>query len=331
MRSVSVIVPVRNEAKAIEPTLRALLTQDFPPGRYEVIVADGVSDDETVPIVRRLQCEFENLKLVFNPARYASAGRNTAIRHMTGDVAIIVDGHCSVPDSRYLKNLVAAFEASGADSLGRPQPLDAPDPTPFQQAVGVARASRLGHNPSSDIFSDTAKFVAPESTAVAYRRPVFHAVGLFDPAFDACEDVEFNTRVHAAGLTCYFDPKLKVRYHPRANWLGLFRQLARYGCGRARLAAKHPHSLTLPAVVPPLWAVWVVIGAVAGLFVPVVGYAYLASVALYAAVILGGSAWLGRRQPLRVAVRIPAVLVGIHFGFAWGFLREVVQLVRRRR
>ena len=67
--SVTVIVPVRNEAKAIEPALRTLLTQDFPPERFEVIVADGGSEDATVPIVRRLQGEFPNLKLVFNPGR----------------------------------------------------------------------------------------------------------------------------------------------------------------------------------------------------------------------------------------------------------------------
>src|SRR5580698_7136407 len=51
--SVSVIVPVRNEARSIERTLRLLLTQDFPRDRFEVIVADGASTDETVPIVRR--------------------------------------------------------------------------------------------------------------------------------------------------------------------------------------------------------------------------------------------------------------------------------------
>src|SRR6187402_1837014 len=134
-RSVSVVVPVRNEAKAIEPALRTLLTQDFPAEKFEVIVADGGSEDATVPIVRRLQAEFANLKLVYNPGRLSSAGRNTAIRHATKDVAVIVDGHCHIPDRNYLKNLAAAFDASGADSLGRPQPLDIPNPTPFQLAV----------------------------------------------------------------------------------------------------------------------------------------------------------------------------------------------------
>src|SRR3954452_18254929 len=198
MPSVSVIVPVRNESRSIEYTLRLLLTQDFPREEFEVIVADGVSTDDTVPIVRRLQAEFANLKLVFNHAKLSSAGRNTAVRHATKDVVVIVDGHCHVPDRDYLKNLSAAFDASGAYSLGRPQPLDIDDPTPFQRAVSLSRSSRLGHNPDSDIYSDEAKFVPPQSTAVAYSRRVFARIGLFDEEFDACEDVEFNERVHAA-------------------------------------------------------------------------------------------------------------------------------------
>ena len=328
--SVSVIVPVRNEERSIEHTLRSLLAQDFPRDRFEVIVADGVSTDATVPIVRRLQDEFANLKLVFNANRFASAGRNTAIRHATKDIAVIVDGHCHVPDPAYLTNLVKAFETSGADCLGRPQPLDVAAPTPFQQAVSAARSSRLGHNPESDIFSDEAKFVPPQSTAVAYTRTVFHRIGLFDQAFDACEDVEFNHRVHTAGLTCYFSPAAKVAYHPRASLKALFTQLGRYGMGRARLAFKHPHSLTLPALVPPLWVMWLVVGAIASLFVPHLGWVWLASVGLYAAVLCGAAMVLSRGRPRGVGRRIPLAFAAIHCGFAWGFLKEVAKQVRHK-
>jgi succinoglycan biosynthesis protein ExoA len=321
MSFVTVVVPVRNEAAAVEPTLRALLTQDYPADRYEVIVADGGSDDATVPAVRRLQAEFPNLRLVFNPAGYSSAGRNAAVRHMRGDFAVVVDGHCVVPTRRYLRELVDAFAASGADTLGRPQPLDAPDATPFQQAVSAARASRLGHNPGSDIFSDAPKFVDPSSTAVAYRRGVFGRVGLFDQRFDACEDVEFNHRVGAAGLTCYFAPALKVGYHPRKTFAALFKQLGRYGCGRARLAAKYPASLTLPALVPPLWAAWVIVGWA----VPGGGAVYAGLLALYLTAVVAAAAVATRGQPLAVRVRGPLVFVGIHFGFAWGFWRETLR------
>lgn len=325
MPSVSVLVPVLNEARAIEPALRTLLTQDFPADRFEVIVADGGSADATVPIVRRLQGEFPNLRLVFNPGRLSSAGRNAALRHARMDVAVVVDGHCTVPDRQYLRHVSEAFAASGADSLGRPQPLAAPDPTPFQRAVSAARASRLGHNPDSDIFSDQPKFVPPQSTAVAYTRAVFHRVGFFDERFDACEDVEFNHRVDQAGLTCYFTPAAKVVYHPRASFGAVFKQLGRYGAGRARLAFKDPGSLTPPAVVPPLWAVWALLGWALALAVPYAGWVWVGSLLLYAAVLGGAGLVLSRGLPRGVGRRIPLVLVGIHFGFAWGFAREVAR------
>ena len=326
--SVTVVVPVRNESRSIEHTLRLLLTQDFPRDQFEVIVADGISTDDTVPIVRRLQGEFANLKLVFNPLKLASSGRNTAIRHATKDVVVIVDGHCHVPDRDYLSNLSAAFARSGADSLGRPQPLDIDNPTAFQRAVSAARSSRLGHNPDSDIYSSEAKFVPPQSTAVAYSRSVFARIGLFDEAFDACEDVEFNERVHAANLTCYFTPAVKIVYEPRGSFRALFYQLGRYGSGRAKLAFKHPHSLSVPALVPPLWALWVTFCSLLVFCSFFLGILWLASLALYATVLAGAGVVLGRGKPLSVAVRIPMVFVAIHFGFAWGFWKEVAKQVR---
>ena len=329
MPTVTVLVPVRNEARSLGQMLRSLLTQDYPADEFEVIVADGLSTDGTVPLVRRLQAEFPNLHLVYNPGRLSSAARNTAVRHMRGRYAVVVDGHCHLPDRNYLRSLVEAFETTGADSLGRPQPLDAPNPTPFQQAVSVARASKLGHNPDSDIFSDRAKFVPPQSTAIAYRREVFQRIGLFDQSFDACEDVEFNQRVHDADLTCYFTPQLKVVYHPRGSWRALFVQLARYGSGRARLADKHPRSITLPALVPPLWVLWVCVGPLLCLLWPPLWWLYGGLLALYAAAVLGVSAKLAAGKPPAVGVRIPLVFLGIHFGFAWGFWREVGKRVRR--
>ncbi len=325
MPSVTVIVPVRNEARSIERTLRSLLTQDFPADQFEVIVADGVSTDATVPLVRRLQAEFANLRLVFNPGRFSSAGRNVAIRHATKEVVVIVDGHCHIPDRNYLQNISTAFEASGADCLGRPQPLDVPEPSLFQRAVCVARSSRLGHNPASDIFSDEPKFVTPQSTAVAYRLSVFHRVGFFDENFDACEDVEFNERVHAAGLSCYFTPTVKIVYEPRTHLRGLFYQLSRYGLGRARLAFKHPHSLTLPALVPPLWVTWVLAGGLLALLVPYLGWLWGASLLLYVVVLSLLGLALGRGNPPGVGLRIPLVFAAIHAGFAWGFWKGVAR------
>ena len=320
MDFVTVIVPVRNEGRAIESTLRSLLGQDYPSDRYEVIVADGASTDDTVPIVRGLQAEYANLKLVYNPARFSSAGRNTAVRHARGEIVVVVDGHCQVPHAGYLTNLVAAFVESGADSLGRPQPLETVTPTAFQTAVSAARSSRLGHNPGSDIYTDKPKFVHPGSTAVAYRRSVFESVGLFDQAFDACEDVEFNERVHRGGLSCYFTPALKIGYHPRADFRRAVLSVGpvRSGSGSAR--GQTPRIADASRVVPPAWIVWVVAGLPLAFVMPWFGWLYAGSLAAYLAVLAGvvvpgvrrvGNAGPGPdsgrvpRHPLRVRVGRP--------------------------
>jgi succinoglycan biosynthesis protein ExoA len=196
--------------------------------------------------------------------------------------------------------------------------------------VAIARSSRLGHNPGSDIYSAEPKFVAPQSTAVAYTRSLFHRVGFFDEAFDACEDVEFNERIDAAGLTCYFTPAIKVVYEPRRDVEALFYQLSRYGLGRARLAFKHPRSLTIAALIPPLAMAGLVACGILSPFVPVLSAAGLAAGALYLAVLLMAGLILGRRQSPGVMLRIPLVFAAIHAGFAWGFWKEVAKHVRGR-
>jgi succinoglycan biosynthesis protein ExoA len=140
--------------------------------------------------------------------------------------------------------------------------------------------------------------------------------------------VEFNERVHAVGLTCYFTPAAKIVYEPRKGLRALFYQLSRYGLGRARLAFKHPRSLTIPALIPPLWLVWLLVGGLASLFVPHLGAVWLASIGLYVAVLLAMGLALGRGRGVGVALRIPLVFMAIHLGFAWGFWKEVARQVR---
>ncbi len=64
---VSVIVPVRNEAAFLGQTLNQLLAQHYDPDRFEILVADGESTDQTREVVEALQEEYPNLRLLRNP------------------------------------------------------------------------------------------------------------------------------------------------------------------------------------------------------------------------------------------------------------------------
>jgi succinoglycan biosynthesis protein ExoA len=323
---VSVIVPVRNEGANLPRTLLGLARQNLDPAEFEVLVIDGSSEDNTVEVVREMQASFANLRLLFNPKRWSSAARNLGARNARGTYIVIVDGHCEIADRSYLSNLIAAFESSGADTLGRPQPLKVERATPFQLAVSAARSSWLGHNPDSAIYSDRPRFVQADNVAVAYRRDIFDRVGFFDESFDACEDVEFNTRCRKAGLTCYFTPSISVDYQPRSSLRGLLVQMKRYGQGRARLGRKDPRSITPPSLVPPMWLVWLGVSGFASLVWTPAAVAFLASLACYLVVILGESFRVWRHSWGVSFYRLPTIFAAIHAGFGWGYLLEAVRI-----
>lgn len=59
---VSIIVPARNEAQNIEACLRSLLSQDYP--RFEVILVDDCSEDDTAAIASRVAAADHRLHVV---------------------------------------------------------------------------------------------------------------------------------------------------------------------------------------------------------------------------------------------------------------------------
>lgn len=330
---VSVVVPVRNEAMFIENTVRQLLEQAYDPSRYEILIVDGQSDDDTAEIVQRIARDEPRVRLLQNPRRLSSAARNIGVRAARGELIVIVDGHCQLQSDDYLHQVADAFARSGADCLGRPQPLDVTGATTLQRAIAAARSCWIGHHPASHIYSNTERFVPPQSVAVAYRRNVFDCVGFFDETFDACEDVEFNHRVHGADLKCFLTPKVSVHYHPRSSLRGLFRQMMRYGVGRMRLFRKHPDTFSWGSFAPAPFVLGLALGPLLFLGGTWASLLFVAPVALYLACVLTVSVSLAAWQrDLRLLPWLPLVFATVHIGAGVGILREFLRgLLPRRR
>ncbi|HXV31274.1 MAG TPA: glycosyltransferase, partial [Sinorhizobium sp.] len=114
---VSVLMPVRNEARFVARSLHAILTQDYPVDRLEVIVADGLSDDGTRECVRDIAQRDSRVQMIDNPGRIVSTGMNAAIRHARGEIIIRVDGHCEIARD-YVRRCVAHLENGDAEAIG---------------------------------------------------------------------------------------------------------------------------------------------------------------------------------------------------------------------
>jgi len=336
----TVVMPVRNESRFIRETLLQLVGQDYPKESFEIIVADGMSDDGTREIVQELSEQFPQVRLLDNPKRLSSAGRNVGFKNGKGDYFLVVDGHCFISDNRLLRNVVECFEKSAADCLGRPQPLDPPGLTRFQNAVAMARGSKLGHGGDSLIYGEFEGYASPVSNGAAYRREVFEKIGYVDENLDACEDLEFNYRVEKAGLKAYTSPKLTVRYYPRENLKGLFRQMVRYGRGRFRFIRKHPEAISLNQLVPVGFVLGLFLLFAAGLGELVLVFFSLSPVpcslvtkllstiyCIYAVLVLAESLRLAIKNGWEYLSALPMVFFTIHFGLGYGFVVEALKNV----
>ena len=166
--------------------------------------------------------------------------------------------------------------------------------------------------------------------AVAYRRDVFDAVGTFDEAFDACEDVEFNHRVARAGLRCFFTPRACASATSRAATLGLFRQMARYGRGRVRLLRKHPETFSLPGFVPALFVAGVLLGPLLGVLVPELFLAYFAVFGVYARLSWASGRRCAAPAPPRAAAAAPRRIPGDSLRRRRGRVVESLSVARNR-
>jgi len=329
---VSIVLPVLNEGKHLNKVLQALLDQEYPPDKYEIIVVDGGSTDDTVLLATELGRARQNIRVLQNLARLSSAGRNIGARAAVGDVVLFVDGHCEIPDPFLLRNLSELFGNTSVDVICRPQPLEQPDQKGLAKAIALARSSWLGHNPSSFIFSTTDEgFVDPDSSGAAYRKRVFDRIGYYDESFDACEDVDFNLRARKAGLRAFTSPRVTVRYYPRENLGSLLRQMYRYGFGRARLFLKHPKDTASGAIMlgaPPILIAGLAIAGTlsrtALLFLVLVISVYLLLLAIISYV-------LSRRSGLRLVPSIFGALLTTHAGLFAGFWRGMVALGRSPR
>lgn len=329
---ISVILPVRNEALVLPSLLESLTLQNYPSHAFEIIVADGQSTDGTRDLVRSFAAESAvRVSLVDNPGIRSSAGRNAGVAASRGDFIIFIDGHCKLPSRNLLRDSVALFEQTQAHCLCRPQPLLAPPASWLGTVVAAVRASTLGHGRDSLIYDmTTAGFVDPASSGASYRRTVFNAIGCYDERFDACEDVEFNTRLRKAGMQAYTDPRLAVHYEPRSSLRALLRQMIRYGRGRIRLMSKHRDAISAAQLAPAVLLAWIVTVVISWL-VPAPGWmrlALAAPVLLYCLILAAASVALGRKHGVRFFLPSFAIYNTIYLGLGAGLWIETFSAIR---
>ncbi len=308
---ISLVIPVRNEARRIATCLAAISAQTLPP--IEVILVDGHSTDKTVEIAKTF-----SVRVFFEEYRTRAGACQVGVEAALGDYVAFTDADC-LPDPEWLKSLVASV-ADGVVGVGG-RILNEGD-TFWQKAIDVALDTLAGsaNSVQGRVFTSK-RFVSSISGCNSlYRRSDLLAVGGFRTDLLTTEDTELNRRLLQRGELLYV-PDALVRHRHGRGLRDFARRMFQYGYGRGQ-------SLLLG---PPLLVPSATLG-LAVLFV-LLPWAGLAVVGLYLAALLGSSVMPSvRHRRASFVLALPLVYLIEHTCYNAGFWFGVLKprIFRRR-
>jgi glycosyltransferase involved in cell wall biosynthesis len=197
METVTAIIPVHNRPRMLREALESVRAQSSPAD--EVIVIDDGSDDATPKAAR----EFEEVRLITQPRRGASAARNAGIALARSDLIAFLDSDDYwQPDKLRIQREYMERHANLS--------ICHTEETWIRNGRRVNPGSRYRKH-GGRVFRhclDTC-FIALSTTMI--RRDLFDEVGLFDEALPACEDYDLWLRISNRFEIGFIDEPLTTR------------------------------------------------------------------------------------------------------------------------
>lgn len=319
---VSVIIPCLNEGRTIRLLLQALYEQTFDRKRMEIVIADGMSQDNTRNEIQDFSDTYKDLAInvVDNVVRTIPSGLNHAIKASSGEILIRIDAH-SIPRADYIERCVKSLDENKADNVGGVWDIKPQTDSWLARSIAAAASHPLAVGDAHYRFTDKAGFVDTVPFG-AFKRSVIDKIGGYDETLLANEDYEFNTRLRQSGGKIWLDPEIRSTYFARRNLDELSTQYARYGFWKAQMLKRYPKTLRWRQALPPLFVLSLLFLAIAGVFSPIALYLFLAEILIYFLIlILIGIQVAIRYKKIGMIIGIPLAISSMHLSWGTGFLR----------
>jgi len=213
---VSVIVPVYNDPDGIRDCLTALTNQTYPRNRFEILVVDNGSTDDTRSVVSEFPVEV----LVENDIQGSYAARNKGIAHASGEVFAFADADCT-PASTWIEAGIQTMTDRNADLVsGRVRFRFSVDPTPAERFDAMVNMRNDKHE--TDGFAKTAN--------VFVSRSVVEDIGAFPAHLHSGGDIYWTQSATDCGHSLVYAPNAIVD-HPSRQLRPLLSKMHRVGKG----------------------------------------------------------------------------------------------------
>ena len=273
--NVSIIVAARNEERNIGECLAALVKLDYLKEKFEIIIVDDGSTDQTSSVVQEYSGRYPHVKLISAESEVGNLrGKANAlsqgIAQSRGEILMFTDADCTVPEA-WLKETVSYYTegvavVAGFTFLVSEKSFDAVQAIDWFFLYGVAAATAGWNIPLTGVGNN-----------LSVRRSAYDRVGGYrNLRFSVTED-------YALVQAIWQTTRMRVRYplnletlvqsKPCASWKELYRQKQRWGVGglemvlRGFLLMAVHFAMHLSILVGFILASpWVLVTAIAGKF-----------------------------------------------------------------
>ncbi len=218
MKSVSVVVPCRNEEKYIALCLDSLLTNGFPIEYLEILVVDGNSEDRTLPILRDFEEHYPGtVRMIPNPEKVTPRALNIGLQEARHELVMIASAHASF-EKGYIETLVKYFDKLKAAAVGGVMETRAKNDTEVTRALVKILSSQAG------VGNAMFRVGVPEPVEVdtvpfgIYDKAFLQQVGGYDERLNRNQDIELSKRILRNGGRIFLIPDAKCFYYVRESY-----------------------------------------------------------------------------------------------------------------
>ncbi|MFH2101777.1 MAG: glycosyltransferase family 2 protein [Chloroflexota bacterium] len=323
---VSIIVPCFNEQATILGLLSALDGQTYQRSAMEVIIADGMSTDNTRSLVASFSAQHPDLVIVLidNPDRIIPAALNRAIETARGEIIVRLDAH-SWPYPDYVEKCVASLQAGLGENVGGVWEIQAINEHWIARSIAEAAGHPLGVGDALYRYATKSSYVDTVPFG-AFKRDLLAQIGFFDETLLTNEDYEFNTRIRKSGGRIWLDPAIRSVYYTRASLGSLAKQYWRYGYWKWQMLKRYPETLRWRQGLPPVFVLSLLLGAILAFFLSSFRYFIVVEIIAYFSILGVASlerSWR-RRQPSLLA-GMPLAIAIMHISWGAGFLWSIIK------
>jgi cellulose synthase/poly-beta-1,6-N-acetylglucosamine synthase-like glycosyltransferase len=226
-RTVSILIPARNEERVIDQTLEFMSKLDYPLDKMEILVLNDASTDGTSKIAHEWADRYPFIRIVDRKIGGLGKGDalNQGLRESKNDIILVFDAdYTPAPDT--VKKLVRWFEDPKIGLVqGRIYVVNK-DTNILTKMINTERCAGF----LCDLFARDKLKISNQygGTAGGFRRELISKVGEWD-VNTYCEDTDLTCRALIAGYKIKYDvsvncgeeapDSLKAYYKQRYRWI----------------------------------------------------------------------------------------------------------------